>query len=264
MHDFLKAWHARHAGATATTFGHWTGADGRSSYARLADIAAAEGAGRVLDLCCGDGLLIELTEARLPAAQVVGVDGSPAELVAAWSRLGPRARLLQADAAALPLPEASVDVALCHMALMLLDDIDAAVAELARVLRPGGVFAAVVGAAGRDAGYQVFLDPLFERLEAEAVPPLGVVERRALSEEGLAGLFAAPRWAELRTEVFEVGHAGSAEQAWADLSTMYNVDTLSPEGQAAVQARALAGWRAMGEPVRIGSSLRLVVARRAG
>ncbi|MCB9794025.1 MAG: SAM-dependent methyltransferase, partial [Alphaproteobacteria bacterium] len=82
MHPFLRDWHARHPGATAATFGHWRAADGRSSYALLADLAAAEAPQAVLDLCCGDGLLIELTEDRAPAARVLGVDGSAAELEA--------------------------------------------------------------------------------------------------------------------------------------------------------------------------------------
>jgi SAM-dependent methyltransferase len=74
----------------------------------------------------------------------------------------------EADAAALPLPDASYDVALCQMGLMFMDDRAGAVAELHRVLAPGGRI--VVNTPGR-------IQPLFEVLEQAIVdtidPQLG-------------------------------------------------------------------------------------------
>ncbi|MFZ1425883.1 MAG: class I SAM-dependent methyltransferase, partial [Geminicoccaceae bacterium] len=69
--------------------------------------------------------------------ELVGVDASPAMLARARAKL-PQARFEQGDLTALPLPDASVDAALCALALVHLPDLRPALAELARVVRPGG------------------------------------------------------------------------------------------------------------------------------
>lgn len=89
--------------------------------------------GRVLDLACGDGC--HLSWLRELVAEAVGVDRSPALLAEARAR-GPRVVL--ADAAALPLADASFDGAWCANSLSSLPDPDAALRELRRVVRPGG------------------------------------------------------------------------------------------------------------------------------
>lgn len=92
--------------------------------------------GRVVDLACGDGChLAWLGEL---VAQATGVDRSPALLDRARRRLGSRAELILADAAALPLPEARFDGAWCAHSLWSLPDVAGALVEMRRVLRPGG------------------------------------------------------------------------------------------------------------------------------
>ena len=68
---------------------------------------------------------------------VVGVDASPDMLARARAKL-PGTRFEQGDLAALPLPDASVDAALCALALVHVADLVPAFAEFARVVRPGG------------------------------------------------------------------------------------------------------------------------------
>ena len=69
---------------------------------------------------------------------VVGVDLSPAMLSRAVDRLPHR--LLLGDAQQLGLAEDSVDAALAVWVLQLVDDFDAAMGEIARIVRPGGLF----------------------------------------------------------------------------------------------------------------------------
>ncbi len=95
----------------------------------------------VVDVASGPGTsALQLT--RETGADVIGVDLSPTS-VAAGARaardagLSERVRFLQGDAEALPLPDASVDGALCECALCTFPNKEAAVRELARVLRPG-------------------------------------------------------------------------------------------------------------------------------
>jgi demethylmenaquinone methyltransferase/2-methoxy-6-polyprenyl-1,4-benzoquinol methylase len=86
----------------------------------------------VIDLACGTGdLCVELARAELAA---FGVDLSAGMLGAAHTR----APLVRADVDRLPLGKASVDGATCGFALRNLVSLDVFLAELARVVRPGG------------------------------------------------------------------------------------------------------------------------------
>lgn len=99
---------------------------------RLLDAAPP---GRALDAACGTGRHAAYLAAH--GHRVTGVDGSPAMLARARAR-APQATLAAGSLLALPVPDASVDVAVCALALMHLPDLRPAIAELARVLRPGG------------------------------------------------------------------------------------------------------------------------------
>ncbi|MDJ0786247.1 MAG: class I SAM-dependent methyltransferase [Myxococcota bacterium] len=92
--------------------------------------------GRVLEWACGPGLLAE----RLApgARQYVGVDVTRAMLDLAAERGAP-ARFLQTDVETLPFPDASFDAAISRLAVHHLESPERALAEMARVLRPGGV-----------------------------------------------------------------------------------------------------------------------------
>jgi len=95
----------------------------------------------VLDLGCGTGHGAIALAARWPEARVIAADASPGMLGQA-ARHDPAGRCerLCADARALPLPDAAVDLVFCNLMLQWCDDLDAAFAEVARVLRPRGLF----------------------------------------------------------------------------------------------------------------------------
>jgi SAM-dependent methyltransferase len=92
-------------------------------------------AGRALDAACGTGRHAAFLAAR--GHGVAGVDTSPAMLARARDRV-PSAALAVGNLVALPIASASVDLAVCALALMHLPDLRPAIAELARVVRPGG------------------------------------------------------------------------------------------------------------------------------
>jgi SAM-dependent methyltransferase len=91
--------------------------------------------GEVLDAACGSGRHSAYLAARGHA--VTGVDQS-ADMLAMARQKVPGGRFLPGDLSALPLDDASVDAALCALALVHVADIRQAIAELARVVRPGG------------------------------------------------------------------------------------------------------------------------------
>ena len=106
---------------------------------RLALSGAAPGA-RVLDLCCGSGDLCFLAE-ELGARSVVGADFTLPMLDVARRRKreGNRdSQFIQADALRLPFLDGSFDVLTIGYGLRNVADIPAALAEMRRVLAPGG------------------------------------------------------------------------------------------------------------------------------
>jgi SAM-dependent methyltransferase len=107
---------------------------------QILPLAAAELAGyhRVLDIGCGDGQIARLLAGR--GADVVGVDPTWNQLAVAAERAGGPA-YARAAAADLPFAPAAFDAAVACLVFEHIDDVDAAIAEVARVLRPGGRFA---------------------------------------------------------------------------------------------------------------------------
>jgi SAM-dependent methyltransferase len=148
--DYVQSWHDAHPGATSTAMSGPTDEHGRTSYELLVE-EIPPGDGHVVDLACGDGFLIETINRSAPQRSVVGVDLNTAELRAARRRLGSAQGLLRAVADRLPLASSSVSVVTAHYSLMLLHPMDKVLAEISRVLRPGGSLVAVVPARTRSA-----------------------------------------------------------------------------------------------------------------
>lgn len=134
--------------------------------------ALAVGAGdRVLDLGCGDGPNFALLEAAVGrSGRIVAVDASAAMLAAArwralrdgWSNI----ELIEADAASAPLAPASLDAALCTLALSAIDDHGDAIAAVRAALKPGAPFV-VVDAKPLEGPWRMLnplLNPLFGRV----------------------------------------------------------------------------------------------------
>lgn len=107
---------------------------------RIRNFLAPEPGDRVIDVGCGSGYHACRIAGEFPEAQVIGLD-RPAMLVEARRRASTTdvtVDWLPAEAQALPLPEGTVDGCLMERVLKYLPDPEVAVAEVARVLRPGG------------------------------------------------------------------------------------------------------------------------------
>jgi demethylmenaquinone methyltransferase / 2-methoxy-6-polyprenyl-1,4-benzoquinol methylase len=102
---------------------------------RLTAEAVVSPGARVLDACCGTGDLA-LADARA-GGRVTGVDFS-GEMLARAERKAPEFDWVQADAAALPFPDASFDAVTVGFGIRNLADLEGGLRELARVLVPGG------------------------------------------------------------------------------------------------------------------------------
>lgn len=106
-------------------------------------VSAAVSGGPVLDLACGSGAMW----GRVPTAHPwIGVDRSASELARATGRGADR--VIRADAAGLPFPDATFATVVCSLAIMVIQPVTAALAEMARVLVPGGVVVLLVPCRG--------------------------------------------------------------------------------------------------------------------
>jgi SAM-dependent methyltransferase len=96
------------------------------------------GAGTVLDIGCGDGQISRMLAAS--GSTVIGIDPTWNQICVAHEREGGPA-YVRAPADALPFPAGSFDAAVACLVFEHIDAVDAAIAEVARVLRPDGRFA---------------------------------------------------------------------------------------------------------------------------
>jgi demethylmenaquinone methyltransferase/2-methoxy-6-polyprenyl-1,4-benzoquinol methylase len=115
----------------------------RAHTARRLRHILANPAARVLDICCGTGdLVVELE--RLRGAGVLGSDFCHPMLVSAARKLGRgrmRSSLFEADALRLPLADHSIDLLSVAFGFRNLANYEAGLAEMRRVIRPGGTAA---------------------------------------------------------------------------------------------------------------------------
>ena len=166
---------------------------GRTLTRRLLDRLALRPGERLLDVASGTGTTAVLAAAEYDAV-VDGVDLSEANLTraaeAALARgVEDRVGFHRGDAEALPLADAGWDVVVCECALCTFPDKATAVAEMARVLRPGGRLGITDVTAQRDR-----LPPALTTVAAwvaciaDARPVAGY--RRLLEDAGLRMLLA--------------------------------------------------------------------------
>jgi len=129
----------------------WAGFPGEEQEAAdaLAYMSEVPPEGVCVDLSCGSGLFTRRFEASRRFGRVLGLDYSVSMLEEARQSLPATVELVRADAARLPLCTASVDAVHAGAALHCWPSPLAAFAEIARVLKPGGVFVATT-----------FLDPV--------------------------------------------------------------------------------------------------------
>jgi 2-polyprenyl-6-hydroxyphenyl methylase/3-demethylubiquinone-9 3-methyltransferase len=214
--------------------------------ARTARARLGERSLRVLDLGCGAGFIANDLARRDAGFDVLGVDCAREALdVAAVHDTTGRVRWLDADARALPLASGAFDVVCAMDFLEHVEPTSAVIAEVSRVLRPGGLFffhtfdrswlawlvviqgvSLFVDNAPKDLHvYRAFIRP--EELVAECrAHDLSVGELRGSAPTPLAALVrlavtgAVPRELEFRfTRTTSLGYSGVAEKVTSPIQS---------------------------------------------
>lgn len=135
---------------------------------------------KTLDLGCGEGRVTR--DLRALGHTVLGLDSAPS-MIAAAQQADPDGAYVLANAAELPFEDGSFDLVVAFMSLMDMDDMPGAVAEVGRVLQPGGRLCAAlahpINTGGRfetkDPPVFVIADYLAERRLSDEIERDGLV-----------------------------------------------------------------------------------------
>jgi SAM-dependent methyltransferase len=181
---------------------------------------------RWIDVGCGNGAFTELLATRCAPAEIQGIDPSEGQL--AYARTRPTPNLVQfqlGDAMALPFPAERFDAAVMALVIVFVPDPAKAVAEMVRVVRPGGVVAAYMWDM-MGGGFP--LEPVFEEIRAMGLSPPRPPQLEASRMEALRDLWSAAGLKDLETREIRVHRTfASFEDFWdicmkaATLSAMF-------------------------------------------
>jgi ubiquinone/menaquinone biosynthesis C-methylase UbiE len=179
-----------------------------------------------LDVGCGNGAFTEEIIARCAPATITAVDPSEGQLAYARTRPGAQlARFREADAQNLPFENQSFDIAAMALVISFIPDPARAVAEMARVVRPGGWVATYiwdfsVGGAP--------VDPLYRALKTIGIePPMPQPHSRKVAR--LPAL--QETWAKAGLEAIEPRHI-HIETVFSDFDDFWaaNAAPVGPQG----------------------------------
>lgn len=162
-------------------FEHWT--------RHLLDGAGVRDGSHVLDVACGTGVLTRAALSRTgPAGRVVGVDPAPGMLAAA-NEIEPGIDWVLCGAEALELDDESFDCVVSQFGMMFFQDREKAIAEMFRVLKPGGALAiAVWNSVEHNPAYGDIISVLEEQVSSAAADALRLPYSLGNSDEVTADL----------------------------------------------------------------------------
>jgi SAM-dependent methyltransferase len=168
---------------------------------------------RWVDVGCGNGAFTELLVDRCAPVEVQGIDPSEGQL--AFARTRPAARLAQftqGDAMALPFEAQRFDAAVMALVIFFVPEPAQGVAEMVRVMRPGGI----VGAYAWDIlGGGFPLAALGREMRAMGVPPSLPPSVEAAGLDNLRGLWSGAGLESVETRTITVERTfENFEEVW--------------------------------------------------
>ncbi len=150
------------------------------------ELAAPQCGEKVLDVCCGTGVAVRLVLPRVaPGGSVAGLDIDPAMIEVACSLTraadGATVGWHCASALAMPFEDGIFDLVLCLQGLQFLPDCTAGLAEMRRVMKPGGRIVAIVWNAIETCEGQ---NTVVQLLKRRSVDPAPMLKANAMGDGG--------------------------------------------------------------------------------
>jgi SAM-dependent methyltransferase len=197
---------------------------------------------RWVDVGCGTGAFTQLLADRCAPAEVQGVDPSEGQLAFARNRSAARvAQFRVGDAMALPFPAGSFDAAVMALVLVFVPEPAKGVAEMARVVRPGGMVAAYMWDM---LGGGFPLDPMLIEIRAMGLVPPRPPRMEASGLEAMRALWAGAGLVAVETREIAV------ERTFASFDELWAINTKSPSVAATIGVLSSADVETMKRKVR--------------
>ena len=180
---------------------------------------------RWIDVGCGNGASTAMIVDRCAPCEIQGIDPSAGQLAYARSRLaGSVAEFRQGEGAALPFPDGNFDVGVMALVIFFLPDPAKGVAELVRVVRPGGMVATY---AWDMLGGGFTLEPIYAEIRKLGISPIMPPSSEAARIDALRGL-----WTNAGIEAIETREI-TVQRTFADFDDFWMSSTKGP-GMAAL------------------------------
>lgn len=229
---YLKEAHKEAPGMTPDSFDNFKNAEGMNSYQVLTNLLVLLPRKlNVLDLACGDANLSTYMD-RLPNKElnILGVDMSVHELALAEKRtFKSRFRIKNEMAGKISEPDGSFDAILCHMAFMLMNPIEPVANEIYRLLKPGGIFAAVVGSIPNSIDPLSIFRKTFRAFVTEKFPkyaPPITGDSRVYNDEKIHEIFPTGQFEQVHLQRFMTSAEITLDQYWPTYKDYYFVSAL--------------------------------------
>jgi SAM-dependent methyltransferase len=183
---------------------------------------------RWIDIGCGNGAFTELIAERCKPSEIQGVDPSEGQLAFARNRAGARiAKFQLGDAMALPFPDARFDIAVMALVLFFVPDAKKGVAEMKRVLCPGGTVAAYLWDMP---GGGFPLQPIQDEMKAIGLPVVRPPSADASRMDALRELWVDGGFEQVETREIAV------QRTFAGFDDLWSTIPASPSISAALSA----------------------------
>ena len=197
---------------------------------------------RWLDVGCGNGAFTEMLVERCAPKAVTGIDPSPQQVAYARQRLsGDSAGFDVGDAMALSYADAAFDAAVMALVIFFVPDPAKSVAEMVRVVRPGGSVSTYAwDILGGGFPYQVVQDEMATLATTPSWPPS--VEASRL--ETMRTLWAGAGLTRIET------HEITVERTFADFAAFWKIAQTGPRLAAAIAAMPAGDRETLSERLR--------------
>jgi ubiquinone/menaquinone biosynthesis C-methylase UbiE len=172
---------------------------------------------RWVDVGCGNGAFTELLVERCAPVEIYGVDPSEGQLSFARSRHAAGiARFQQGNAMALPFADDSFDAAVMALVIFFLPDPNQGVAEMKRVVKPGGTISAYAWDLLEPGGFP--MGPMQDELRAIGRTPMLPPHPEVSRSDNLRALWARAGLTDIATREITVARTfDNFEDVWASV-----------------------------------------------